>query len=773
MNNLSRWFYRIMLLLFPAGIFAQNRTEIPVGEWRDHLPMRSGVSVAQTRTKVFCATPNGIIIYNREDDSVEKLSRANGLSDIGISCIELHEPTQTLVIAYTNGNIDFLNDSRIINFPDIKRATSIQGNKSIYKIRIDGNLAYFCCNFGVVVIDLIRREVRSTILPLLTNPETFDIATTDDSLYVATGEGVLRAFKKDPTLPYYVAWNKITGLTDRKCTHVSVFEGSVYAAETNPASGREFLIKVENGQKTTIDLGKDITEIKVWGERLLVSSDSGLTTFKPKNQGGGTEGVYSFGAGWNQISLRSAIRDWADKDKYWLADKNHGLVLSFGFYDFREIIPVGPYSSNVFAINGNKSSVWIAPGAYDGSYSPFYKIDGIFKYREGKWDRFELKYPEFIRDIVALAIDPLDPEHVFGCSWGNGIAELRNGTVVNQFTEANSSLQGYIGIPNDLRISGAAIDKQGNLWAANAGVTKPVSVRNPSGAWKALGFSSDINNNQTGPLMIDSTGQKWVIIPEKGILLFKTDEQNNVTAFKRLSELPGQGGLSTGFVLSMATDRDGLVWVGTTKGVSVFYSPDFILNDNAEGWDAQRIIVSQGGFNQYLLDAEEVSAICVDGANRKWLGTRKAGLFLVSPDGTNQLAHFTTANSPILSNSINSLGINGETGELFIGTDQGICSFRTDATQGGNVFGNVYAFPNPVRPDYKGIISIKGLVTDADVKITDVSGNLVYQTVANGGTATWNGLLYSGERAATGVYLVFCTNADGSQTKVTKILFVN
>jgi ligand-binding sensor domain-containing protein len=216
-----------------------------------------------------------------------------------------------------------------------------------------------------------------------------------------------------------------------------------------------------------------------------------------------------------------------------------------------------------------------------------------------------------------------------------------------------------------------------------------------------------------------------------------------------------------------------LVWVGTTKGVSVFYSPDFILEDGAEGWDAQRIIVSQGGFNQYLLDAEEVSAICVDGANRKWLGTRKAGVFLVSPDGTQQIANFNTTNSPILSNTINSLCINGETGELFIGTDQGICSYRTDATAGGAVFGKVYAFPNPVRPDYRGTITISGLVTDADVKITDVSGNLVYQTVANGGSATWNGLLYSGERAATGVYLVFCTNADGSQTKVTKILFVN
>jgi hypothetical protein len=114
-----------------------------------------------------------------------------------------------------------------------------------------------------------------------------------------------------------------------------------------------------------------------------------------------------------------------------------------------------------------------------------------------------------------------------------------------------------------------------------------------------------------------------------------------------------------------------------------------------------------------------------------------------------------------------------KTGELYIGTDLGICSYRTDATKGGEKFGYVYAFPNPVEPNYDGPIAITGLVRDTDVKITDVSGNLVYNTKSNGGTAIWNGRRFSGERAATGVYLVFCTNEDGSQTKVTKILLIN
>jgi ligand-binding sensor domain-containing protein len=213
--------------------------------------------------------------------------------------------------------------------------------------------------------------------------------------------------------------------------------------------------------------------------------------------------------------------------------------------------------------------------------------------------------------------------------------------------------------------------------------------------------------------------------------------------------------------------------VGTSKGICVFYTPEAIFENGTSNWDAQTIIIDQDGFNQYLLKEEEVTAIAVDGANRKWIGTRKAGIFVVSEDGTQQIAQYTFENSPLLSNTINSLTIDGVSGELFIGTDVGICSFRTDATTGTETFGHVYAFPNPVEHDYTGTIAVSGLVRDADVKITDVSGNLVYSTVAKGGTAVWNGNLFSGQRAATGVYIVFCTNADGSQTQVTKILFIN
>jgi hypothetical protein len=221
---------------------------------------------------------------------------------------------------------------------------------------------------------------------------------------------------------------------------------------------------------------------------------------------------------------------------------------------------------------------------------------------------------------------------------------------------------------------------------------------------------------------------------------------------------------------------EGEIWIGTDKGIKVIYSPDNVFNTNGlyeSAVTAQTILLEYGGYVQHLLEFESVTAIAVDGANRKWVGTQKAGVFLLSPDGTQQLAHFSTDNSPILSNTVFSIGINPENGEIFIGTDLGVISYRGSATKGGETFKDVYAYPNPVRPDYNGTIAIKGLVRDANVKITDISGNLVYNTIANGGQAVWNGKSFNGEKAQTGIYLVFCTNEDGEETMVTKIMFVN
>jgi len=224
-------------------------------------------------------------------------------------------------------------------------------------------------------------------------------------------------------------------------------------------------------------------------------------------------------------------------------------------------------------------------------------------------------------------------------------------------------------------------------------------------------------------------------------------------------------------VRAIVEDLDNEIWLGTGKGVAVIYSPSSVISSS--NFDAQQILIKQDGINQYLLESEVVTAIAVDGANRKWIGTESGGAFLMSPDGTSQLLNFNETNSPILSNYIITITIDQKTGEVFFGTNKGMISYKGDAIMSDGGCNNVLVYPNPVRENYDGPIAIKGLVPNGNVKITDVSGNLVYETKSNGTQAIWYGKNFEGSKAQTGVYLVFSSDDEGKNTCITKLLFIN
>ncbi|MCX6266296.1 MAG: T9SS type A sorting domain-containing protein, partial [Bacteroidetes bacterium] len=241
--------------------------------------------------------------------------------------------------------------------------------------------------------------------------------------------------------------------------------------------------------------------------------------------------------------------------------------------------------------------------------------------------------------------------------------------------------------------------------------------------------------------------------------------------YRLLNSTAGNGNIPGTTVLTMAEDTKGAIWIGTEKGVGVFYSPENVFQPG-QNFDAQQILLSQGSYVQYLLENETVTTIAVDGANQKWIGTDRGGVFLFSEDGTKQIYHFTAENSPLLSDRLTCISINKD-GEVFFGTDKGVISFRAQATPGGESNENVYAFPNPVREDYEGYIAVKGLVNNAQVRITDIDGTLVYSTRAEGGQAIWNGKNFNGKKAHTGVYLVFASDDTASERVVTKILIIH
>ena len=225
-------------------------------------------------------------------------------------------------------------------------------------------------------------------------------------------------------------------------------------------------------------------------------------------------------------------------------------------------------------------------------------------------------------------------------------------------------------------------------------------------------------------------------------------------------------------VYSIAEDLDGNIWVGTDQGPLVYYNPEKVFDSDLTAFRLKTPRNDGTGQADLVLATESISSIAVDGANRKWLGTLNSGAYLLSPDGTTQIKHYNEENSPIFSNNIVSLAIDDKSGEVWFGTLKGVQSVRGDATPGEEKFSHVYSFPNPVREDYSGNVTITGLMRDSQIRITDISGNLVYETVSDGGMATWDLKTYNGKHVSTGVYLVFCASIDGLQACVTKLLVI-
>ena len=305
---------------------------------------------------------------------------------------------------------------------------------------------------------------------------------------------------------------------------------------------------------------------------------------------------------------------------------------------------------------------------------------------------------------------------------------------------------------------------------------EPLSVLSNEGTWHS--FPAPTSNTSFEEMAIDDNGYKWIIAAGNsgGVVVYDEGESiqdptDDRSAFFNLNNSE----ISTNLVYSVAVDLDGDVWVGTAEGPVVFECGGGIF-DNPECRGARRTVL-QDSIPALLLETEEIRTIAVDGANRKWFGTRR-GIFVQSPDGEIQVGRYTVDNSPLFDNVINKMTYDPQSGKMHIATDKGMQAIRTATTGGDRRHdpNNVYAFPNPVRPEYTGEIAIRGLATDANVKITDLNGRLVYETTALGGQAIWDGRDYSGNRATTGVYLVFSSAAvgfDSQDSYVTKILIVD
>jgi ligand-binding sensor domain-containing protein len=353
-------------------------------------------------------------------------------------------------------------------------------------------------------------------------------------------------------------------------------------------------------------------------------------------------------------------------------------------------------------------------------------------------------------------------------SHGTGILQINNGQAVKRYDETNSPLRKRGGLFNI--ISGMALDKSSNLWISNFDVDSSLHQLNNKSEWTS--YKLPVNN--TSKIAIDSRNSKWIIVQSGGLLFF--NDKGTVTTtddiISRVNANSGTGNLPSNNINDIAFTKNGELLIGTDQGFVRIRNPNAIQTGG--NYDAERIIVSveQGtNLGGYVLETEKINTIFIDGGDRRWFGTDK-GAWLYDSDGTTLLHHFTKENSPLMSNNVLNIGINETTGEVFFGTDKGLISFRADANAAAKSIEKLVIYPNPVRPDFVGDVAITGLTDNTLIKITDINGQLVYQTFSNGGMATWNCKTFSGERPSTGVYLVFAMSNDGEETEVGKLLFI-
>ena len=473
-----------------------------------------------------------------------------------------------------------------------------------------------------------------------------------------------------------------------------------------------------------------------------------------------------------------------DKDgNGWIADRDFGLIFTPDYSDFQKIRPEGPWDRKTFDLAVAGDDLWIASGGYDASWNNVWNISGVSARINGTWVPINpITEPKLgpIRDVVRLAADPTDPTHVFGASWGFGVLEFKDGQYVGVHNDTNTdgALRSVFPGSPYIRIGGMAFDSKNNLWVTNSSVPSPISVMKPDGTWKSFAYGQYLGDAFSGQIVITPGDIKWVQMPKGfGIYVFTNGQDLDDTSDDKFIKLsvsvlyPKSQVKILNDIYSMAVDLDGRLWLGTSAGAIVYYAPSRVFTD-ATFYASQPSVDQGDNYYHGLLSTETVTAIAVDGANRKWFGTRNSGVYLTNPEGTQLIESFNMSNSPLLSNEIVSISIDHKTGEVYFGTEAGVVSYRGSAVREDLYDGPVYAFPNPVRPGYTGPITVKGVPAESVVKITDLTGNLVFESESSGGQVLWDGNNRAGNPVATGVYLVFASTSDASRKAIAKILII-
>jgi len=758
--------YKNFFLLFIHGfIISLCAQDLPIGQFKEYLPYNTFNWVAQDKENIYAATNQSILVVDKRDSSREKWSKLNGLSEVGIQMI-YSDQNDRLFIAYTNSNIDIVKDYKVYNIRDILNK-QITGSKVINNICAYGDLAYFSCDFGVVIIDLKTYLVKDTWVTIKQNEpyKAHFLTIHNDKFYLATDKGIFSISTAASNPADFMKWTLESKLSRSSYKLLCSYQDKLFAVREGIGSVRDSLFVYEDSMWSYRVMNNFYRNFEVRNGKMLVCDYDHVKVFT-----GNTYTWYN----WLQTNKSGVCATFDEKMNIWVADDVAGLIhINTANKNFDVISAEGPVNSYAYSLCFADGILAVVPGIRGSAIGPDQTYPAVSVLKDNKWwRRNDFKPYQRVNGLNSIAINPKNKDEIYVASWRGGLFKMNIVTdTLIPYNHYNSPLK-TDRVDSAIFVSGLAIDKNNNLWMANTASTDLVKILNlETNVWYSVNIG--FPNAYAEHILIDSRDYKWVTLPQQNRLVVLKGGPGNIEISKYGVDLTSQANVAGNRTTCIAEDREGRIWVGCDQGIKVIYDAASVFNSTVY---AKNILLEQvigdTSYVQNLLESEYITCIAVDAANRKWIGTRSAGAFLVSPTGTEELLHFTTHNSPLFSNQINDIKINPENGEVFIATERGLISYKGTATTGKENYKEVLVYPNPVHEGYTGPIAVKGLMEDSFCKITDAAGNLIWQGYAYGGQLIWNGKDFYGNRPATGVYFIMASSKNGKEKKVAKLLFI-
>jgi hypothetical protein len=763
-----------VLLFLNQFILLINAQDFSVGTWRDHLPYSKFTQVASVGDIIYAATQFSLVEFDNSTNEITKLSTVNGLSEIGISCISSNKSQNALLVAYNSSNIDLIKNGEVINISSIINS-SIIGDKTIYNLYSHSKYIYVCTGFGIVVVDLDKEEIKDTYLigALNSQVKVKDIHISNDTIYALTENEIKYAPLNNGFLSNSGVWSSHSLPNSSDIDQLESFGDDFFAFGRSKT-----IFQYSNNQWDTLiyQPNESLRNFKVINENLIICSLNSIEIYDRNLQ------LLNELFAYNATTFMSPNDIIKGDGYYWIADNSKGFNRVSNNWLSDPITNGGPFSNDCFHLSSKGDQLYVASGRTDGTnWNKTYNTNGIYRFKSS-WTTYNRttnsimqQEIDTISDIVWVTPNPRDPNKFVASSWSGGLLSFNNNDLEERFTFHNSSLQTRIGGNGySVFVAGTCFDNNGNLWVANAFTTSPLSVKTIDGSWKSFYCGGVATNKLCTDLILDEQyGFIWMAIKSVGILVYdfnQTPLDESDDQYKIIGSGNGTGSLPSTFVNTLAIDKDGEIWIGTDQGPVIFYSSYSIMNEPT--YNAQKILIEQDGSLQYLLENERITDIEIDGANRKWISTDGGGVFLLSEEGTQTIYSFSKNNSPLYSDVINSLAINDNTGEVYIGSPDGIIGFKSTATSSNIQFKTLEVFPNPVRPEYQGNIAIRGMMNNSEVKIVNASGFPVKTVFSNGGQAIWDGLDNNNQQVGSGVYYFLVTSEDGYSKAKSKVLII-